>query len=118
MNVIDPRKIIRAMGRSRKMLRDEEIAKSVDAYRAWRAKDSCYADFAEFSKTAPLDEVSKHGLILTPGRYACSKGFVGDRATIRRQHDVLDIATIRAALERFTNEGRHRRSGQKIGRRA
>ena len=118
MNATDARRIIKTMDHLRTMLRDEDIAKGVDAYHAWRAKESCYADFAGFPKTAPLDAVRKHSLIPTPGGYGGSERFVGDRAAICRQHDALDVATKRAALERCTTEGRHRRSGQKIVRHA
>ncbi|MCD4727046.1 MAG: SAM-dependent methyltransferase, partial [Pirellulales bacterium] len=38
-------------------------------YHAWRGEGGKYEDVKGFCKSAPLDEVRKHGHILTPGRY-------------------------------------------------
>lgn len=66
---IDARKMGEMTDRTHKTLRDEEIAKIAGVYHAWRGKDGGYADVPGFCKAATLDEVRKHGHVLTPGRY-------------------------------------------------
>ncbi|MCE7894728.1 MAG: SAM-dependent DNA methyltransferase, partial [Sorangiineae bacterium PRO1] len=57
--------------RTHRELTDEDIARIADTYHAWRGeKDAgAYEDFPGFCKSAALDEVRKHGHVLTPGRY-------------------------------------------------
>ena len=51
-------------------LTDEDIAKVAGTYHAWRGdKDAGhYADVPGFCKAATLDDIRKHGHVLTPGR--------------------------------------------------
>ncbi len=66
---IDARKMGEMTDRTHKTLRNEDIAKIAGAYHAWREKNGAYADVLGFCKAAALDEVRKHGHVLTPGRY-------------------------------------------------
>jgi len=66
---IDARKMGEMTDRTHKALRGEDIAKISGAYHAWRGKGGVYKDFPGFCKAATLDEVRKHGHVLTPGRY-------------------------------------------------
>lgn len=52
-------------------LSDEEIARVAGTYHAWRGDKNAsdYADVAGFCKSAKLDDIRKHGHVLTPGRY-------------------------------------------------
>ncbi len=68
---IDARKLGHMVDRTRKEFSDEDIAGIAGTYHAWRAggDGSGYADVPGFCKSASLDEVRKHGHVLTPGRY-------------------------------------------------
>lgn len=68
---IDARKMGELVDRTRRELTDGEIRKIADTYRAWRGEKGvgAYADEAGFCRSASLEEIRKHGHVLTPGRY-------------------------------------------------
>lgn len=53
-------------------LTDEEIAKIASTYHAWRGEGGKYEDVPGFCKVASLEDIRKHGHVLTPGRYVGS----------------------------------------------
>jgi type I restriction enzyme M protein len=68
---IDTRKLGRMVDRTHRELADEDIARIAGTYHAWRGEKDTgkYADVPGFCKSATLDEIRKHGHVLTPGRY-------------------------------------------------
>ena len=66
---IDARKLGRMVDRTHRELTDDDIARIAGAYHAWRDGADAYGDLPGFCKSARLDEVRRHGHVLTPGRY-------------------------------------------------
>ena len=68
---IDARKLGPLVDRTHRELTDDDIARIADTYHAWRGEKEVgeYVDVPGFCKSAALDEVRKHGHVLTPGRY-------------------------------------------------
>ncbi|HXH07934.1 MAG TPA: class I SAM-dependent DNA methyltransferase [Vicinamibacterales bacterium] len=68
---IDARKLGRMVDRTHRELTDEDIARIAGTYHAWRGEKEAgaYTDVPGFCKSATLEEVRKHGHVLTPGRY-------------------------------------------------
>jgi type I restriction enzyme M protein len=77
---IDARKMGSLVDRVHRELADEDIAKIAGTYHAWRGdKDAGkYADVAGFCKAAKLDDIRKHGHVLTPGRYVGAEAAKND----------------------------------------
>ncbi|RMO04378.1 Type I restriction-modification system DNA methylase [Pseudomonas cichorii] len=72
--LIDARKLGVLVDRTRRVLTDAEVERIADTYHAWRGEEGAgeYADVAGFCKSASMDEIRKHGHVLTPGRYVGS----------------------------------------------
>jgi len=70
---IDARKLGSVqINRTQVALSDEEIQKIAQAYHNWRGTiwgNNGYEDILGFCKSVTLDEIAKHGYVLTPGRY-------------------------------------------------
>ena len=68
---IDARKMGRMIDRTRRDLAQEDIVCVADTYHAWRGskEGNEYEDVPGFCKSATLEEIRKHGYVLTPGRY-------------------------------------------------
>jgi type I restriction enzyme M protein len=68
---IDARKLGRMVDRTHRELTGEDIARIANTYHIWRGEQDTgeYADVPGFCKSAALEEIRKHGHVLTPGRY-------------------------------------------------
>ncbi len=84
------------MDRTHRELTDEDVARIADTYHAWRGEKEAgeYADVPGFCKSAPLDEVRKHGHVLTPGRYVGAEAVEDDGEPFEEKMRRL-IATLR-----------------------
>ena len=65
---IDARDMGSMIDRTRRDLTDDDIERIASTYHAWRDGKE-YEDIPGFCKSTPLDEIQKHGHVLTPGRY-------------------------------------------------
>ncbi len=93
---IDARKLGKLVDRTHRELTDEEIARIAGTFHAWRSKSSTqaskssappfekggqggiYKDIPGFCKSATLEEIRKHGHVLTPGRYVGAEAQLDD----------------------------------------
>jgi type I restriction enzyme M protein len=68
---IDARKLGQLVDRTHRELTVDEVARIARTYHAWRGEQDAgaYEDTPGFCKSATLDEIRKHGHVLTPGRY-------------------------------------------------
>jgi type I restriction enzyme M protein len=83
---IDARKLGRMVDRTRREFTAEDIAKITGAYHRWRASPEtvgakgwgAYADDSGFCRSADVEEVARHGYVLTPGRYVGAEDIEDD----------------------------------------
>jgi len=68
---LDARKMGSMVDRTHRELTNDDLAKVAGAYHAWRGDKGAggYADVPGFCMAAKLDDIRKHGYVLTPGRY-------------------------------------------------
>ena len=68
---IDARETFTQISRKQITFTDEQIQKIANTVRAWRGQevDGKYKDIPGFCKAVKLEEITKNGFILTPGRY-------------------------------------------------
>ncbi len=68
---LDARKMGRMVDRTHRELTDADIARIANTYHAWRGEKDAgeYTDVPGFCRSATLEEIRRHGHVLTPGRY-------------------------------------------------
>ncbi|EQD29305.1 type I restriction-modification system, M subunit, partial [mine drainage metagenome] len=93
---IDARELGTMIDRVHRELTDDDLAQIAGTYHAWRGdKDAGqYEDVLGFCKAANLDEVRKHGHVLTPGRYVGAEAAEDDGEPFEDKMKRL-IATLR-----------------------
>jgi type I restriction enzyme M protein len=93
---IDARKMGSKVDRTHREMTDADIANVAGTYHAWRGdKDAGeYADMAGFCKVAKLEEIRKHGHVLTPGRYVGAEAAEDDGEPFDEKMKRL-VATLR-----------------------
>jgi len=77
---IDARKLGVLKDRVHRELTEEEILRIAGTYHAWRGDKGAgeYKDIPGFCKAAKLEEIQKHGHVLTPGRYVGAEAVEDD----------------------------------------
>jgi type I restriction enzyme M protein len=101
---LDLRKLGAMVDRTHRELTPEDITRIADSYHAWRGEKEAgeYADIAGFCKSVPLEEVRKHGHVLTPGRYVGAEAQEKDGEPFEEKMTRL-TATLQ---EQFAESGR------------
>ncbi|MBU2602504.1 MAG: type I restriction-modification system subunit M [Actinobacteria bacterium] len=91
---IDARKLGRMVDRTHRELTDEDIARIAATYHAWRGEEEAgeYQDIAGFCKSSSLEEVRKHGHVLTPGRYVGAEAQEDDGEAFEEKMNRLTAA--------------------------
>jgi type I restriction enzyme M protein len=92
---IDARKLGIMADRTHRELTDEEVMRTAEMYHLWRGEKSArpehvegrtkYADIPGFCKSATLDDIRKHGHVLTPGRYVGAEAQEADGEAFERK---------------------------------
>ena len=95
-------------------LSDEDIAKIAGTYHAWRGDKGAgkYEDVAGFCKAAKLDEIRKHGHVLTPGRYVGAEEVEDDGEPFEEKMKRLTATVTRAANRSHGSGRRHCQQSQ------
>ena len=77
---IDARKLGRMVDRTHRELTEKDVARIADTYHVWNRGDDMkeYVDVPGFCMSATMDEVRKHGHVLTPGRYVGAEALEED----------------------------------------
>ena len=98
---IDARKLGQLVDRTHRELTDEEVGRVARTYHAWRGEKDAgeYQDIPGFCKSAALEEVRKHGHVLTPGRYVGAETQVDDGEPFEEKMTRLTAALRRQQAE-------------------
>ncbi len=107
---IDARSMGTLVDRTRRELTDSDIQKIADTYHAWRGEKAAgkYEDIPGFCKSASLDDIRKHGHVLTPGRYVGAEAAEDDgeafvdkmqRLSVQWREQQQEAARLDAAIE-------------------
>ena len=91
---IDARKMGVLRDRVHRELTDEEILRIAGTYHAWRGDKGAgeYVDVPGFCKAANVEEIRKHGHVLTPGRYVGAEAVEDDGVPFEEKMQALSKA--------------------------
>jgi len=115
---IDARRMGRLVDRTHRELTDEEIQTIARTYHTWRGEKEAgeYRDVPGFCKSATLEEIRKHGYVLTPGRYVGAEAQEDDdepfeekmqRLVAQLREQQAEAARLDAAIARNLEELGH-----------
>jgi type I restriction enzyme M protein len=98
---IDARKMGQMVDRTHRELTAEDITRIATTYHAWRGEKDVgkYEDIRGFSKVATLDDIRKHGHVLTPGRYVGAEAQEEDDEPFDEKMKRLTV-TLREQMEK------------------
>ena len=98
---VDARKLGSMVDRTHRELTEDDIAKIARMYHAWRGEKKVgeYADVPGLCKAAKLDEIRKHGHVLTPGRYVGAEAAEEDDEPFEEKMNRLGAALLRQQEE-------------------
>jgi type I restriction enzyme M protein len=99
---IDARKLGTMVDRTHRELTDDDLAKIAGTYHLWRGDKTVrpepvegrttYQDIPGFCKSATLDDIRKHGHVLTPGRYVGAEATEDDGEPFEAKMQRLTLA--------------------------
>ena len=100
---IDARELGVTADRTHRELTNDEIARNARTYHAWRGENAAgsYEDIAGFCKSATHDDIRKHDLMLTPGRYVGAEAREDDGEPFEAK-----MKRLTATLQQQMQEGR------------
>jgi type I restriction enzyme M protein len=103
---IDARKMGTMVSRTQKELTSDDIARIAATYHAWRGEGGAYADVPGFCRSATLEEIRRHGHVLTPGRYVGAPDAEGDAEPFeaKMKRLVAELAEQRAEAARLDEQ--------------
>ena len=113
---IDARKLGSMVDRTHRELTDQDVARIAGTYHAWRGEKDAgeYDDVPGFCKSASLEEIRKHGHVLTPGRYVGAEEVEDDGEPFEEKMERL-VATLREQQAEARDSMPHRRQPKELG---
>ncbi len=89
--LIDARQIGTMVDRTHRELTSQDISRIAETYHAWRGEKGAraYQDVPGFCKSASLEEIHKHGYVLSPGRYVGAEEVEDDDEPFEEKMDRL-----------------------------
>ncbi|WP_342714119.1 class I SAM-dependent DNA methyltransferase [Bradyrhizobium sp. B039] len=106
---IDARSLGHMVDRTRREFSESDIATITSAYHLWRAKPEAglgeYQDIPGFCRSATLEEIRKHGHVLTPGRYVGAEDTEDDGVPFTER-----FAALKAQLSQLVNQARDKQT--------
>lgn len=107
---IDTRKLGRMVDRTHRELTSNDIEHIAKTYHAWRGERDAgeYKDIPGFCRSAALEEIRKHGFVLTPGRYVGTEAPKDDgepfeekmqRLAVQWREQVAEARKLNATIE-------------------
>lgn len=112
---IDARKLGSMVDRTHRELSEADIERIAHTYHAWRGEKGAgkYEDVPGFCKSAAVEEIRKHGHVLTPGRYVGAETLEDDgepfdekmkRLTAEWREQVEEARKLDAVIEKNMKE--------------